>query len=162
MKKVALLITLSMLAANVSAENIAYNQAKNAGIKKCLPAIKKITDFLISDGKAGAHSFWNDKNPDLSPFSTVIERSFSVGSVVSNVTVSPTSDGKCYIEYQKIYNSDKSCIAEAQELDGAKYKNELNSRVSVLEHGSVNIYLLPNENKCTVIRKEVIADGLKL
>lgn len=162
MKKVVLAITLGLVAANVSAENIPYGHAKDAGVKKCLPAIKKITDFLIEDGNAGAHSFWNTDNPDSSAFSTVIERNFSDGTILTNVTVSPTPNGKCYVEYQKIINMNKPCIATAQGLDGAKYKAEVNKEVSILEHGVVSVYLIPNGNQCTMLRKEVITDGLKL
>lgn len=162
MKNVVLAITLGVVSTSVLAENIPYDQAQKAGVKKCLPAIKKITDFVIDDGNAGAHSFWNTDNPDSSAFTTIIERNFSDGAILTNVTVSPTPNGKCYVEYQKIVNMNKPCIATAQGLEGAKYKAEVNKEVSILEHGAVSVYLIPNGNQCTMVRKEVIADGLKL
>ncbi len=162
MKKIVMAGVLGLFAVGASAENIPYEQAQNAGIKKCLPAIKKITDFIIEDGNAGAHSFWNTNNPDGSAFSTIIERNFSDGTILTNVTVAPTPNGSCYVEYQKIVNLNKTCLAAAQGLEGAKYKAELNREVAVLDHGTVSVYLLPNGNQCTMIRKEVIMDGLAL
>lgn len=162
MKKIVLAGVMGVFAVGASAENIPYEQAKKAGLTKCLPAIKKITDFIIEDGNAGAHSFWNTDNPNGSAFSAMIERNFSDGTILTNVTVAPTTNGSCYVEYQKIVNFNKSCLAAAQGLEGAKYKAELNKEVAVLEHGTVSVYLIPNGNQCTMVRKEVIMDGLAL
>ena len=162
MKIMILAITLGLAATSVCAENIPYNQAKAAGVKKCLSAIKKVADFIIEDGNAGAHSIWNGDNPDSSAFTTIIERNFSDGIILANVTVSPTPNGKCYVEYQKIINMNKPCIAIAQDLEGSKYKTELNKEVSYLKQGEVSVYLMSNGNQCTEVRKEVIIDGDEL
>ena len=43
MKKIVMAGVLGLFAVGASAENIPYEQAQNAGVKKCLPAIKKIS-----------------------------------------------------------------------------------------------------------------------
>jgi hypothetical protein len=143
------------------AENVPVNQAKQAGIKKCLPAIEKITNFIIEGGNAGAHSFWHNEKPDSRAFTTAIERHFADGVVFTNVNVVPTADGECYVEYLRISNMNKSCLATAQGLEGAKYKGELRKDIAILEHRGVTVYLIPNASQCTMVRKEVIMDGLK-
>ena len=162
MKKCLFPIILTLLSSNVHAENFPYDQAVKAGIKTCLPVIKKVTNFIIEDGNAGAHSLWDKENPNSGSFSTVIERDYSDGVLVSNITVTPAKNGKCSVEYQRIFNMDKPCIAVSQYFKNAKYRTELNKSVSVLEDGTTFMYLIPNGNQCTVIRKEYFVDGLKL
>jgi hypothetical protein len=146
---------------NLLAENIPYDQATKVGIKKCLPAIKKMTNFVIEDGNHGAHSIWNSDTPDSSGFSTIIERNFSDGTIVTNVVVAPTANGKCYAEYQRVFNVNKSCIAMSRDIKNSEYKAEINKEVSYLKQGDVAVYLLPNGTQCTVIRKEIIMNANK-
>lgn len=152
-------LALALSGAAAAADNIPYNQAAKAGVDRCLPAVSKVTEFLIADGNAGAHSIWNSEHPGTSAFSTAIERNYSDGATLANLVVAPTADGKCYAEYVRIYNSDKSCIATVGDFEGAKIKGEINREIALVEHGAVSMYLLPNgTNNCTVVRKEVLMD----
>lgn len=162
MKRGIAVLALSLLASHAVAENVSLNQARQAGIKTCLPAIEKITDSIIDGGNAGAQSFWHNEKPDSTGFTTAIERNFKDGVVFTNVSVVPAANGECYVEYQRVSNVNKTCLATAQGLEGAKYKGELNKEIAILERRGVTVYLIPNGNQCTVVSKEVIMDGLKL
>lgn len=158
------LIALAMgatFSASVSAENVVVNQASKAGVKKCLPAVKNMADFLIKDGNAGSHSVWNSKNPDQQVFTAVIERNFSDGILLSSLTVSPVASGQCAAVYDQIIYSPKSCIAVSKETFGTyKYRFSVNKDVVMLESGDVSVYLLPAEGGgCVTLKKEVLMDA---
>ena len=158
------LIALVMGAAfstNVSAQNVVVNQATKAGVKKCLPAVKYVADFLIKDGNAGSHSEWNSKTPDQQVFTSVIERNFSDGILLTSLTVAPVTSGQCAAVYDQISYSKKSCIAVSKESFGKyEYKDSINKDVVVLESGGVSVYLLPAEGGgCVTLKKEVLMDA---
>lgn len=156
------MIALSLLASNAMAENVSSGQARQAGVSKCLPAIEAVTDTIIGDGNAGAHSVWHKEDPDSTGFTSAIERNFGNGIVLTNVNVVPTGNGECYVEYQRIANTDASCLATAKGLDDAEYQGEINQEVAILERQGLTVYLIPNGTRCTVVSKEVIMDGLQV
>ncbi|WP_127477151.1 hypothetical protein [Sulfurivermis fontis] len=162
MRKLGCAVAMCVIATTVSAENVVVKQAREAGVKRCMPAIEKIANFLIGDGNAGVHSVWNSDNPDKQAFSAVIERNYSDGAIVTNLNVTPVPTGQCYVEYEKIIQFNKSCLAAAQEFKGAEYKGEVNKEVGALNHNGVHVYLIPSGTNCIVVRKEIIMDGLKL
>lgn len=153
---------LVLLASNATAENVAFDQARQAGVSKCLPAIEAITDAIVGDGNAGAHSIWHRDDPDSTGFTSAIERNFDNGTVMTNVNVVPTANGECYVEYQRIAHTENSCLAAAKELEDATYQGELNSEITILEGAGLSVYLIPNEGRCTIVSKEVIMDGLEV
>ena len=158
----ACIAVLCVFTTIVNAENLIVKQAREAGIKHCLPAIEKIANFLDSDSKAGVHSIWNKNNPDKQAFSAVIERNYSDGDIIINLNVTPVPTGECYVEYEKIIQFNKSCLATSKEFKNAEYKAEINKNVSLLDQDGVYIYLIPAGSNCIVLRKEAIMDGLKL
>lgn len=156
-----IILALSFIVSGeVIADNITVKQAKAAGVKSCLYAVEKIANFAIEDGSAGTYSHWATTNPDKSGFSSIIERNFSDGTIVTNIVVVPDAKGGCYTEYTKMYNSGKSCLATSQQLDDAKYKGEINKEVGIFERGSLMFYMIPNGTQnCTVVSKEVMMEG---
>jgi len=141
------------------AENLVYQQAKKAGIKKCLPAIEYISDFLVKNIDIGTHSRWSITDSDRSAFTTVIEANVSDGTVFINLNVTPTLDGKCYIEYESVFRFNESCIATSQTLKNAKYIGLVNKEIAVFNQDSLDTYLIPNGKQCIMIRKEIILDA---
>lgn len=161
MKKLAAAV-LCFIAFSAHAENVVVQQARQAGMKHCMPAIEKIANFLIDDGNAGAHSVWNSVDPDKNAFSSMIERNFSDGVIVTNLNVTHTATGACYVEYEKIIQFNKSCLATSQEFKDAKYTGELNKEIGALNHDGVHVYLIPMNGNCIAVRKEIIMDGREL
>jgi hypothetical protein len=149
-----------LLLATANAENIVVKQARAAGVKHCLPAIEKISNFLIEDENTGAQSNWNSEQPDTHPFSTLIERNYDDGTVVINLNVTPVTTGQCYVEYEKIIQFEGSCLAASHKFKGAEYIGELNREVSALQQDAVNIFLIPSGSNCIAVLKEILMDGL--
>ena len=139
-------------------DTIPTKQAKKNGIKTCISAVEKMSNF-IADGNHGASSVWNSKVPDESAFSSVIERTYSDGSILTSMTVARTKSEHCYAEYEKVIYSTDNCMATVQKnYKDAEYKGEVNKNVTSLSQGGVNIFLMPAGNGCVVVRKEILMD----
>lgn len=151
-----------VFSANTFAENVVVDQATKSGIKKCLPAVKNIADFLIKDGDAGAHSVWNSSTPDKQIFTSVVERNFKDGILLTSLTFAPVTGGQCAAVYDQIDYSPKSCIAVSKQTFGKyEYKNSINKNVIVLESEGVSVYLLPAKGGgCVSLKKEVLMDAM--
>lgn len=160
---VAICIGISCSSLFADDTNIVVKQAEKAGVKKCLPAIKSLSAFIIKNGDAGANSSWNSKNPDNNVFSSSIERTFSDGVMFTDLTVSPVTSGACSAIYNMIYYESKSCMAVAKDkYEKAKYKGELNKSITFLDDNDVDTYLMPAGAGCIVIRKESVMNANEL
>ena len=163
MNKLALAILMVMMSVFAAyADNTVLKQAQNAGIQRCLPAIKSMSEFIIDAGPSGSHCIWNTNSPDTNPFTCVIERDYSDGPVTTNLSVTPMANGTCYAEYEKVFLFDETCMSASQSFEGSKYLGELNKEVAVLDHNDVKVYLIPFGHQCVVVLKEIIFDALKL
>ena len=151
-----------VFSANASSENVVVNHASKSGVKKCLPAVKYMADFLIKDGNAGAHSLWNTDDSNKQIFTSVIERNFNDGVLLTSLTVAPVTGGQCAAVYDQIDYSPKSCIAVSKQTFGKlEYKNTVNKDVIILEQGNLYVYLLPVEGGgCVSLKKEVLMDAM--
>lgn len=143
------------------ADNMPYNTAKDKGIKKCLPAVKKITDFLIKDSDHGSYDTWNTKSPDTNNFYSTIERTFSDGASLSNVVVSPVVSGSCNVSYDQVSFWEKSCMATKSELfPKLEYKGEVNKNITMISDGDgMTVYLMQVKGGCIAVKKETIVNG---
>jgi hypothetical protein len=143
------------------AENKITQQAKKAGVKRCLPAVEAISNYLIGADPHGVDSFRTPK-PNQQPFSATIERNASDGVVLSSTTITPTQDGDCVLNYDLIRWYDASCLVVAQErYPKHRYRGVLSKKVILLD-GAARVYLLPAGDGCLALKKEVIlkANGL--
>lgn len=143
------------------AENIPYDQAKEAGIKKCLPAVQKVSEFLHEGKHHGAHSSWATQSPDKQMFVSTIERTYSDGAQIMSMFVAPVPTGECATAYERIMYWDKSCLALAKDtFSDFEYKGELNKFVTILSKKSGgSAYLMPAGSGCVSVRREKLADG---
>lgn len=144
------------------AENIPYDQAKEAGIGKCLPAVQNVSQFLHEGKSHGAHSTWATKNPDKQMFASTIERTYSDGAQIMSIFVAPVPTGACATAYERIVYWDKSCLALAKDtFSDFQYKGELNKFVTYLskKSGGGSVYLMPAGSGCISVRRETISDG---
>ncbi|WP_052446103.1 hypothetical protein [Aeromonas fluvialis] len=158
MKRLLTILPLCIVLQAQAEDTIPTKQAKEKGIKTCLHAVEKMSNF-IADGNHGASSVWNSKVPDESAFSTVIERTYSDGSIFTSLTVARTKSDHCYSEYEKIIYFEDNCMATAQKnYKEAEYKGEVNKNVTSLSQNGVDIFLMPAGNGCVVMRKEILMD----
>ena len=153
-----MLCVFSFLATSITfAINVAYEDAKNAGIKKCLPTIKSITNHLVQNEAHGAYNRWSKHNPDKQQFVTAIERNFHDGTVLANVVVSPVISGDCAVEYDQVFFMEKSCMAVRSEIfPNMAYKKELNKEVTVLNDTDLTAvaFLMQVKSGCVIVKNE--------
>lgn len=147
-------------------ENVLVRLAKKFGVSQCLPAIKKVSDFLIENDNVGDHTIWNTKNPDKQIFTSLIEKSSKEGTFVTNLTVAPVQSGECVAVYEQIMHESSSCFAVSRDaFADYDYYNVVDKKVTVLKSKVVNanqafVYLLPSEGGgCLIIKKQVIMDA---
>lgn len=153
----------AFLTLNVAAENVVVENATKAGIKKCLPAIKYMSNFLIKDGDHGAHSQHSVSDPNNQIFTTFIERNYSDGELYTNLVVAPTTSGKCAAAYDQINYHPKSCTAVSKETYvNFKYVGTLNKKAVGLQSDDVTVYLIPTDNGCISVKKEILMDASPL
>lgn len=145
----------------IAGDTVPVQQAQKAGIKQCLPAVKKVSEFLIEGASHGAHGSWVSTRPDKQVYASTVERTLSDGSQILSIVVTPTPTGECATVYERIVYFPESCLATAKNTFPAfEFKGELNQRVSILSSkDSGDAYLMPIANGCLVVRREVISDG---
>ncbi|GGP58939.1 hypothetical protein GCM10009347_26670 [Shewanella algicola] len=154
MKRILLLLSLVLSNNALAEESIPLKHATTHGIKKCLPAVKSIAEFLAK-GNHGANSLWNKNTPDESAFTSVIEQSFKDSPILSTMTVTRTKSDDCYSEYEKIFYFEENCMATAQTtFKGAEYEGMVNKYITFLNHEGIDTYLMPAGPGCVVIRRE--------
>lgn len=147
--------------AAIKEDNTMLKTAKKIGFTYCQPAVTKMSNF-ITDGDAphGSNDVWNSKNPNDSGLSSVIERTYVDGSILSSVTVVHTKADQCFTEYEKVFYLDKPCVAAVQnDFKQDKYIGELKKNVTYLRGTGADIYLTAAGAGCLVMRKEVLMDG---
>lgn len=156
-----LVVGLLFSASSLAGENIPLQQAQKAGVKQCLPAVQKVSEFLLEGGNHGAQGIWNTARPDKQVYASMIERTFSDASQIFSLVVTPVASGECPTVYERIAYFSESCIATAKNtLPSFEYKGELNQRVTIMSSkNGGDAYLMPIANGCLLVRREVIPDG---
>ncbi len=153
------LLLLSMLC--VSCQAFADPQvattAKEGGVKACLKAVAELEDFFGKDVRYGHWSQWAKEGADSQPFTTTLELTFSDGTHLVDLTVTPATDGTCAYEYTRTFYVAKTCIAATKDsfMKDYEYKAEVNQKVSAFAKGNVKIFLMPAGDGCVVQKKEV-------
>ncbi|MBD77521.1 MAG: hypothetical protein CL840_01105 [Crocinitomicaceae bacterium] len=137
---------------------VPVQQAKDSGFTACLGAVEKLSNFLIGDasGNYGAHGIWSTTETTNKIYSAQIERNFSDGVMIMNMSVVHNKAGTCSSQYTKTFMSDETCMKYAMGQKDAKYKGELNKETGLFDDGGAYVYLQPVGQKCLVIRKEII------
>ena len=155
----SLFLCILLIPALTRAENNVVEQASKAGIKKCLPAVTTISNFLIGNDKHGAHDAWASKDTDQQIYSSTIERVTPGGTRLISLSVAPVTGGNCSVVYDQIEWFDTSCLVVAKEhYPNHIYKGVLASKVAILE-GPATIFLYPAGPGCLSLKKEVIINA---
>lgn len=133
MKARSLFVKLALVAPMaIAGDTVPVQQAQKAGVKQCLPAVKKVSDFLIEGASHGAHGTWIPTRPDKQVYASTVERTLSDGSQILSIVVTPTATGECATVYERIVYFPESCLATAKNtLPAFEFKGELNQRVSI-------------------------------
>ena len=130
MRKLLGFLPLLIVNLTIAEDTIPTKHAKAHGIKTCISAVEKVSNF-IADGDHGSYSQSHNKVPNESAFSSVIERTYSDGTILTSMTVARTKSDHCYAEYEKVIYFADSCMATAQKnYKDAEYKGEINKNVT--------------------------------
>ncbi len=141
-----------------------YSSAVKAGVKKCLPAIKKLSAFLLPDPKYGWSCTHVQANPDKGIFSCVVETVDTKPVEFISMAVIPSADGSCAAQYTRVGIWPKNCEALAQQdfPDFDVKKDKLGELYAQLEpkkgFNSMRPFMMNVSNTCQVIRTEVVQD----
>lgn len=142
--------------------------ARNAGIRQCLPAIDKLSSYLLGKNLYAAHSTWHETNPDKEMFTSIAEVKFTDGTMIVDMTVTPTAGGSCAAVYQKYFHTNKSCDDTSKLFLNDRYMGHLMDKVVFLvgpgkhlnwdRHKGAEMLLMNVPGGCMAVRKEVIPD----
>lgn len=141
--------------------NGVIHHATMYGVQRCLPAIKKLSVYLISGNPHASHSVWHDTNPNNEMFTSVSEVKFSDGTMIIDMTVTPTAGGSCAGVYQKIFHTNMNCYKTSEMFKNDSYVGSLMSEVALMLNSQTNVKTLMMDvgsNGCMVLRKEVFPD----
>lgn len=137
------------------ADNVAVKAAIDAKITRCLSTIKKVSYHVINGEDHGAHSKWDKADADSASFTSTIETVFDDGSVISSVTVTPARSGKCEVVISQMYHQNNSCLQSQKEsFPKADSMGTLAERVQAFEHDTTNLYMVPTNPGCMILKKE--------
>lgn len=155
-------LALLLIASSAWAETIPEKQAQKNGIRTCLPAIKKISEFLIGDHKNyGASSSWATKEADKQMFISRIELTYNDGdSQLMTLYTAPTTSGLCAAAYERVTYWADSCMKVAKDtFKDHEYKGELNEAITQLSKDGNPIFLMKAGTGCVSVKQEKINDG---
>lgn len=160
LKQACVALLLVAVASAAAAENLPYDQAKEAGVVRCLTSVKKVATFLHDDKNHGAHSTWSRANPDKTMFTSTIERTYADGAGITSLFAVPVATG-CAIAYERVLYFDKTCLALARDtFADFQFSGTLNKLVTVFEKKSGGAaYLMSAGSGCIAVRKESMLDG---
>ena len=139
-----------------------YNIALKQGIKKCLPAIKKISELLLKDTDNGASCTYSTKTADAGIFKCMVEVNYSDGNSIISISMTPTSSGTCDGEYSRTNTWKKNCAAVSKEtFSELEYKDQLSKNVTTLitKDKGAYVYLVGTQDGgCLSIKTETLRD----
>ncbi|GAA81302.1 MULTISPECIES: hypothetical protein [Pseudoalteromonas] len=153
---------LSFLATNALAEdNSVVSMAKEKGVKRCIPQIEHISNFIIDKKAHGSHATWNKDAADNRMYSSLSSKGYTDGDSHVSVIASINSDGKCDTYYVETFALAKSCLmAREKTYKDMEFVGTLNDKTIVLKNaGGANYYLSPQgtaNNICLVSKRETI------
>lgn len=134
--------------------------AKSNGVKRCIPTLELVANFMIEGKAHGTHAAWNKNSPDNRMYSSFTSKNYSDGNSHISVIGAVNSEGKCDGYYIETYVIDKACmIARETTFKEMEFVGTLQNTTIVLENaGGANYYLTPQAvpNICLVSKSETI------
>jgi hypothetical protein len=139
------------------AANAFVEHAEKAQLKKNLPAVQNLGNFLTKNAADwGTHSYWVTDGGDNRMFSSVIETVHSDGPALTLMVISPAvgKDTPDYT-YLRAYYVPKSLV-DLREKDYRDwtYTGTMAKDVVTLEYNDLNVYLMPAGNGTMVFKRE--------
>jgi hypothetical protein len=140
-------------------QNLLPEAAASVGVKRCLPAISRLSALAIAGSRS--HDIlmdWDHANPDAGPFFSLLGVDFGTQSAAATITVIPQSDGSCTLSAERISVAPYTCQSIAQvELKGYKVAQLLPNFHVYTPAGmpGESVSLIDSPPSCLVIRRHV-------
>ena len=136
--------------------------ATNVGVKRCLPAISRLSSLTVT-GSTGNDVLvdWDRKNPDVGPFFSLSAVVYRNASIAFSLTAVPDALGGCSVAAERISVAPFTCRSIAlQEL--ASYRSvqllpSFNVYVDEKDPGA-SVSLIDSPPGCLIIRRHVEYD----
>jgi len=136
--------------------------ATNVGIKRCLPAISRLSALTVT-GSTGNDVLvdWDRKNPDGGPFFSLSGVEYKNASLAFSLTAVPDATGGCSVAAERISVAPFTCKSIAQqELTGYRATQLLATftvYVDARDPGA-SVTLIDSPPGCLIIRRHVEFD----
>ena len=136
--------------------------ATNVGIKRCLPAISRLSS-LVLNGSTGNDVLvdWDRKNADGMPFFSLSGVEYKNASLAFSLTAVPDSQGGCSVAAERISVAPFTCRSIAlQELGGYRAVQLLPTFTVYVDEkdAGASVSLIDSPPGCLLIRRHVQFD----
>ena len=136
--------------------------ATNVGIKRCLPAISRLSSLVVN-GSTGNDVLvdWDRKNADGSPFFSLSGVEYKNASLAFSLTAVPDNQGGCSIAAERISVAPFTCTSIAQqELVGYSITRLLATFTVYVnpQDPGASVTLIDSPPGCLIIRRHVEFD----
>lgn len=140
-------------------ENLLPEAASSVGVKRCLPAVGRLSALAIAGSRS--HDIlmdWDHANPDGGPFFSLVGVSYGAQSAAATIIVIPQADGSCTLSAERISVAPFTCQSIAQvELKGYQV-TQLLPNFNVYTPPNLpgeTVSLIDSPPSCLVIRRHV-------
>lgn len=139
--------------------NALAEAAANVGVKRCLPALTRISSLAVDGARANDLLMdWDRKRVDSSPLFALIGLEYPNGGAAMSIAAVPEADGACSIIAERVSMAPFTCQSVAQqELVGYR-QTRLLSNFSVYTDSkdpTASVSLIDSPPGCIVIRRYV-------
>lgn len=141
-----------------AAPNVPTEQAEKLDIKKCMPRVQSLSEFLIKDAMHGS-DIVRAKDSDNHLVSFFVSRILAAemdSPIVMTLAPSPTG---CDAVYTQSFVYEKSC-KQLEEIEFKAWSTRgMLSKTTVLHQGSTDLYLTPSgyrQQLCLVTKRETV------
>jgi hypothetical protein len=136
--------------------------ATNVGIKRCLPAISRLSSLVVS-GSTGNDVLvdWDRKNADASPFFSLSGVEYKNASLAFSLTAVPDSQGGCSVAAERISVAPFTCNSIAQQELAGYNTTRLLATFTVYvnpKDPGASVSLIDSPPGCLIIRRHVEFD----
>lgn len=132
--------------------------AVQSGVLTCAGRINQVAGFLTAGSQSAAYLFTSPSEPDQRIFSTSLEIAGPGAPVAyASASFAPQQANGCGALYETVTYWPLSCgEVGTRQFSGLQASSRLGSALTVLQSGTVRVFLMPADKGCVAIRKEII------
>ena len=141
------------------AQDILTRAASSVGVKRCLPAISRLSGMTVQGARS--HDVlldWDRKQPDDGPVFSLIGLEYTNAGVAASITAIPESGGACTVSAERISVAPYTCASIAQQELVGYQMTKLLPIFSVYtdpKEPNSSVSLIDSPPGCLVIRRFV-------